>query len=371
MIRTHLKKISRGRLFIALLLPLLAIAGNYTVKKWDTIWDLSGTYLGDPYLWEKIWAVNSHINDPHWIYPGDVLNIPGAGSNSESSTADTESDLNSGESSANINTTDLKYTVPSLSSGFDSNSSGQVISSDSYKSGGVNFNSKAYTEALFRQISFLWEKANGTGLITPGDAYIYEKKEIGTFREYVDIRCVIESGSNYSVGDTVEIIHPIKTQKLKGRITTLVKKVALATVREIYRDASGQSMMKIRIYKLWDSVVNNDRVVKAEAVPSMMVESVTEPDRKLQGKLLINAEKGAVSYVFKPFILDIGKSEGVQRGDIFLIYKNEGTEIQKEPSAMGFIIYTTDLSSTLMITAMKNIVNEGDQVSLFKRVTLK
>lgn len=42
----------------------------------DTLWDLSGRYLDDPFLWPQIWDVNQYITDSHWIYPGDPLLIP-------------------------------------------------------------------------------------------------------------------------------------------------------------------------------------------------------------------------------------------------------------------------------------------------------
>lgn len=42
----------------------------------DTLWDLSGKYLQNPWLWPQIWEVNQYITDSHWIYPGDPLLIP-------------------------------------------------------------------------------------------------------------------------------------------------------------------------------------------------------------------------------------------------------------------------------------------------------
>lgn len=42
----------------------------------DTLWDLSGHYLSNPYLWPQIWDVNQYVRDSHWIYPGDPLLIP-------------------------------------------------------------------------------------------------------------------------------------------------------------------------------------------------------------------------------------------------------------------------------------------------------
>ena len=72
-------------LLLGAIIPFLAFADTlvlkkdhpdiYTVKKHDTLWDISAKFLNAPWLWPHLWRANDHVNNPHLIYPGDVLTL--------------------------------------------------------------------------------------------------------------------------------------------------------------------------------------------------------------------------------------------------------------------------------------------------------
>src|SRR5215208_6312364 len=79
----------------ALMAPTFAFSQDSTVtsrthvvRKGDTLWDIAREYTNNPYRWKQVYDLNTAtVRDPHWIYPGERLVLPGAAAVDNAATA--------------------------------------------------------------------------------------------------------------------------------------------------------------------------------------------------------------------------------------------------------------------------------------------
>ena len=57
----------------------VSVPAYHTVRRGDTLWDLCNHYYENPWAWPRVWSFNPQIQNPHWIYPGDRIQMRASG----------------------------------------------------------------------------------------------------------------------------------------------------------------------------------------------------------------------------------------------------------------------------------------------------
>ena len=289
---------------------------THTVKPGDTLWDLSRRYLGDPFLWPEIYRLNTMVvEDPHWIYPGEVLRLSASGDvvsvpttdtppPSVSDTAQVPGALAVGPTMADTGEGWRRYFAAR---------SGPALLGDvppmPYRAlrPGEFYSSGFLTEG--RELPY----GKLLGRVTPTQVSAVSVRETATL--YTDVLLEAPRGSSYETGDTVMIV---RLGERMGELGRAVLPTGLVRITEV---ANGRTVGSV--IAVYGEIADGQRILPVDSfMPSGAARAVPVADG-IQARVLGSATpqflKGPQDVIF----LDKGRQAGVAPGDIFEVRRSE------------------------------------------------
>lgn len=349
---------------------------SYIIKKGDTLWDLAFQFLGDPFNWPELWHANEYIKNPNLIYPGNSLIIPVRGKNrgkavssppeSESMTSlsSSASDDAENENGSRIwGISEKEAAEENLERFTDSLVNIQALQND------------FFTSDLLERAGFLWFDKDEKGLIYPGNAAIaktdgndpLKKESKNIYRQFDEISISIFKKNTFKQGDTVDVYHSDRFVKFKGKTANIVRRIGRARITGV----SGDHATAV-LYRVWDIISEGDRIDTLTHFPNREIDTLIDRDVLIRGTVFERIEATESPYLFHTIICDRGTQDGVQFGDLFLIYPHGSMKTSGSPSALGCAIHVGTQSSTLVLEKLFDInVAPGDTLELVKRIRLK
>jgi len=335
---------------------------RHEVNRGDTLWDLARRYLVDPYRWRDIYDLNRDVvQDPHWIYPGERLRIPGSATIAVERMPDDASRLSGKGTGRPIPATDLSNTVfgtrsdqlLSLSSlQVDESVRPQIVSVSDFFKASLLLNRSEFepTGTTARVI-----EENPLDLNLPPTARLHQDVIVqlgGLEAAPGDFLQTVRWGRNISpFGEVLE-------SKALLLVTRATSDSARARVVDVYGD-----------YSVGDPVVRAaDFFLDPEA-------EHVGTDSQLVGRIIAFAtENQTVLDLYDEVFIDLGRRDGIRIGDEFLVFSHlePSPALAEVEDALCVIrvVRVTESTSTAVVFRVRDPgTREGNPVRLARRLS--
>ncbi len=296
---------------------------SYTVVAGDTLWDISGKFLNQPWKWPQLWKANPQVQNPDLIYPGDTLSLTYVDGQPRIV-------LNRGESrgtiklSPRIRSTPITDAIPTIPLG----AINAFLLNNRIMETSEQFDAAPYVIA-----------GNGERVLSGAGDRIYAR---GSFNpEHVSYG-IFRKGKTYFDPDTDEPLGINADDIGSGEIVASEGDVATVQMQ--------RSTQEVR---LGDRLfANEERAINSNFVPG-------EPLQPING-MIIDVPRGVTQIgEFDVVTLDRGRRDGLSEGNVLAIYKagetvrdrvtGEQVKIPDERSGLLMVFRTYDRLSYAMV----------------------
>ncbi len=321
----------------------------HIVVSGDTLWDIAGRYLDNPYLWPQIWEANSYVKKARLIYPGDPIFLPSV-QMADAPAAGTTTTAEAAEASASAGTADALGTPEWL----DMDALINVSSTDTVRFAG-------YISASIEDESLKikgMEAENNT---------LLEKVMAGS-REYIYLdrgaSSGVKAGDLYSIQRRARVIkHPVTHKKVGYRIeTTGIARVLMVSENSSRAvvEASGRA------------VLVGDYLRPLADVESPLIKrrvTVEGGDLSLEGSrstgYVVDIEDNSVTAGTGSVVgIDVGSGAGLAVGKVITVFRqgDRSDPVTRRPLGAAVVVSVRENFSVAHLVYSREEIVVGDRV---------
>lgn len=329
--------------------PPAATPESYIIQKGDTLWDLAGQWLQNPYLWPQVWEQNRYILDSHWIYPGDPLVVPGkptvvppegppAGEEMQGMSEEEETAPVAEETPAPAEEAPAPRPLPLVP---------LADASDLYCSGYIETDhADSDTWIAGREME---RQAVGEGDVI----YLNRGRSQG-----------ISAGQQFAViRRSHEMLHPVTGASL-GHLVLRLGKIRVLAAQE--NTATAVIQMSC------DTMMESDEIVAWTDIPAPMVRSMphfdrydAEPSGGEQGYVVGATDDRLETGTGHVIFLDLGAAAGVKPGTLVTLYR-DNPELPRLMLGRAVVLTVGDATSVAKIVQSVREVRLSDRAEVYR-----
>ena len=320
----------------------------YTVKKGDTLWDVSKAYLGDPFLWPQIYRLNTDVvEDPHWIYPGEVLKLVATPGQTAVPAQDTPPAAPAPPPApVELPQRQAVDTPPAVAMRVTGETETEEQGMELFRRRRVTTVANAfstYREAKFHPVrsgefysgGFLTEEQSfswGTllGPVTPEQ--IESARARAAVQLYTQVGVSPPAGANYAAGDLLLVVDRREAPRGYGEVVVPTGLVKITGMN------GGQAVGEV--IAVYGPIREGQGVLPAEKFPDPGPAEYQKVSDGLEGHVLLARDPRELRLPQQVMFLDVGKQQGVALGDLFEARRQPGPQPRASADAVDEVMAT-------------------------------
>jgi hypothetical protein len=363
---------------LAALRPNTAAAqapGTHVVVTGETLWSIAQQYYSDPLLWPEIYRRNTAvIEDPHWIYPGEVLDISGIAAAPFDTTGAQMAAADTMEGADTI-AADTTAVLPPPPPPTGAEGAETIFDHPPTKQQQVSDVLRAYAQQIYRPVRR--GEFYSSGFLTEGERLpwanvlgntatpaIQTLQAPSTATLFEEIAIVPPAQASYHVGDSLLIAHIDRQIETWGgvvmadgiaRVTKVEPHQVLAQVIMAFaRIRAGRLALPLEPFK-----------DPGEMRP-------TDVENGLEGHLIDMRDEHVLTGSQQVVFIDRGRADGVSMGDVFEAFRPASAEVgsaSEEVRVQLLIVHTREHSASALVIGVTNpAIDPGMPVRLIKKM---
>lgn len=317
----------------------------YTIKKGDTLWDLSQKFSDTPWQWPELWKENNKIANPHRIYPGERIRLyrrRGAYSVGEGAGDAAGAGLGSGIYGGRKGSGTDRYGLAGM----------------------IDFE-----YAAIERVGFIRRKpaaARGTIFKVEGQKNMISTGDLVYIRP--DDDADLKSGNIYTIYRTLQPIYDRQSKAFIGIQHYFSGALEITITRPEF--VLGRIVAAYRPIRVGDRLMPFQ-----EHLPRLTIQDSPEG---LEGRIIHSEEHQAMFGESAIAFINIGKEAGVSPGQLYWVFKQEQFHINPKdkravtltPVLLGelLVLRTEDTTSTVMVTDSRKAIHPGDRIIAFFKI---
>ena len=319
---------------------------RYTVVDGDTLWSISSRFLKSPWNWPKIWKINQQVENPHLIYPGDVILLRWVDGQPELSVLRPEKIQP--EVAQIPGEAPVQKIAPRRPVG-DRERLSPKVRSLPREEAIPTIPPEAIAPFLVRPLVVSSRKLDESGYVTIGTN---DHRALGSNDEFYARGIKDTSHDYYYIYRKGRPLKDPKTERLLGYEAIYLGDAAMV---QPGRNRTGTS--KLRITNVTQEILPSDRLLPVSETPPLPVYHPRAPKDDVRGSILLAhgglTEVGQMGVV----VVNLGEKDGMEKGHVLQVWRHTGKHL--DPVSKRYYMRPDERSGLLMIFRIFKRVSYG------------